>query len=237
MKKKLLHTLTATVCALCCASGLVACGGGNDTSKVSDEAQWKQVIADARSADNLLFSAEVTTAERRAEISIRAADGVQYLNMSNTEGSHSEIWEYYYDGDYVYLNVIDQQLGYDWQKIDASTVTEEFPEPVSFMDKVYSGEMMREMFGVEVNFDDLDKLSLRYADAEYGKDSEKNGADTYVITDGEGDDEITYLLNFNTAKNYLRLTIKTANATLVHQMNTDLVLNVPTESVQMAEED
>lgn len=243
MKKKFIPLILALVCALCCTFWLAACGGDDVTTKVKDEAQWKQAIADARKSDNISFTAEFEKDNTAMEIIIEAAGNAQYLKMimSDKETSSSKIWEYYYDGNYVYLNVSEQELGYTWQKIDASSVIEEFGEPLSYIDRIYSGEIARDMFGVDLTFDGLDELANRYADAQYGFNSEKYGADTYVIIDGDiSANGIVYTLNFKLEYSYLRLEINSSGWRVGHSMGDtyyhySVEVTIPTESVQEAE--
>lgn len=243
MKKKFLLIPVVLICALCCAFSLAACGGDDVTTKVKDEAQWKQAIADARKSDNVRFTAEFENDDTSIELIIEAAGSAQYVKMTahDKKTPKTDTAEYYYDGNYVYFNVAEKGLGYTWQKIDAKAEPDKYAEPLSYIEMVYSGELPRNMLGLDVKFDGLDKLSDRYADAQYGFDSEKYGADTYVIIDGDlGADGIVYTLNFKPEYKNLFLVINSAGWRVSHSMagtyDRDwIVVNIPTESVGVAE--
>lgn len=227
--KKITLTLLALVVALGCTFGLVACG---DPGKVKDEADWKKTIANIRKSDLIDFSATIKDKDKDrdlASIVIFASGKTQYLLSTmysyDAEGhSDSDTSEYYYDGEYVYYNVSKEELGYTWQKIKANTVTEEFAEPVSYIDKIYSGELLREM-GYNVTFDGLDELSERYADTVYNEDR------VYQITDGD----LTYDIRFELdhKPNRMVFEINSSELYLYHNMgDSNVTVTIPTESVQ-----
>lgn len=238
MKKKLISLILALVCVIACVFGLAGC---NSWYKVKDAAHWKQAITDARKSDQIKFSVTLWQAtsedsyNKVAEMNIEASGNDQHIEMKmrNPETDKFDSVEYYYDGEYVYLNVKDQKLDYYWQKIKADTdFGKQFAEPLSYIDMVYSGEMAREM-GADVTFDNLDKLSERYADAVLGYEDESGGGECVY---GIADVDITYFIMFVLEDHTeLNLTIRSDNVYLWHEMGNEVTVTIPTTSVQEAD--
>lgn len=184
MKKKITITLLAICVALSCAFSLAACD--DNPFKLKDESQYKQAIADiCTNCEFVTFSASLEdkdTERDLADIYVHADGKAQYLRMnlySYDEDGHQskKSEEYYYDGEYVYLNVEGQGYDFKWGKMKLE-LTENVPAPVSYIDKVYSGEIWS-LFDLDYSITvyDLDEMSNRYADMEF--------TDDYELTDGD----------------------------------------------------
>lgn len=229
MKKKLLTGILAISLAGALGVALAACGG--DLTKVKNEEHWKEVFDTARTSDRVSFRGVIFESETGwnvAEFNIEAVGGVQHLKL---EQKDAETWEYYYDGDYVYLNVAGQNLGYTWQKIEAESVKEEFGEPLSYIDLVYSGEFAQ-IEGLEwIPLNSLDELSQRYKDAEYGIGT---SSQSYTITDAK----VTYIVDtyLGNKQPELLVVAECDTAYIAYGMgNASLKVSIPTTSVQEAE--
>lgn len=240
MKNKRNPVFSALACALCCVFMLAACNDGEKiTTKVKDEAQWKQAIAAARDSENVDFYAEFREDAKTLEIHVKAVGSVQYILMRSSDAETVvSTLEYYYDGEYFYLNVADRELDYTWQKINAELSADEFAEPLVYVGKVYSGELLQDALGIDVTVKTPAELSNSYAEAQYGYNAQKYGSDAYVIIEGDPDaDGFAYSLNFRLEYNYLRLSVRSANGNLVHTMGDEhddfsVAVTVPTESVR-----
>ena len=222
-----LATLLGVICLV------AACD--NTSPAIEDETQWKQAFENARKSDQIHFKFELYDTETAAlsmSIEMKASGNVEYLKQQLYDvetGEADETWEYYYDGEYIYLNVSEADLGYTWQKISVEDAKEEFPEPLSIIELIYDGDMF------PVSFDGLDELSERYADA---SSAVVDGIREYSITDGDAASEMSYKLRFAWEKGSytgLELTSTSQFAYIFYGMGKTQTIAIPTASVQEAE--
>lgn len=203
--KKLTLALVSIVCAVCCVFAFAACSGNK--KEVKNEKEWKQYIAEARESDRIDFSAQISVSgwNQTQKIEVKVDGNIQYFKSGD--------FAYYYDGEYVYMDVSSEfaDTGYKWEKHRLTDEQKsEFVEPKSYIGQIYSGEYavlksLTELYEVDLSFDGLDEISNRYADADLMVI--EGIADGYKIEENNGmQDNKFYTVYFEINRNYSHVT-------------------------------